>query len=450
MGKLNFEKIFMDSLGELQELLQIPSVFDEKTVSEQMPYGEGVWRALDYMRRMAFQDGFEILEYDNHAIAVRIEPKETRVDVVSHLDVVEPGEGWEWEPFCGAVEDGYLIGRGTEDMKVCAWLTYLALRMIKEQNLPLAREIRLVFGCDEERTMADMFHYVDKAGKPEFAFTPDGCFPMSIGEKGALMWRLTGSYQGACKWFRGGVQCNVIPPAASACILDASLEEEFRAYIAGKGYDISCAMENGELILESRGQAAHASMPHLGHSAVTDLLDVIAGVTGDAMLGSLYRCFADPYGSGIGLKTKDDSMGDFTVSLGVLRIEEGHLYGEVDGRYPYGITSGEATEHVEKECAAEVFLDYDAAPNLCGKDDPFVRELLAVYREKTGDFSEPAISSGVSYSKVFGHCVAFGPVDKPEEYLAHQANEKISLDRCVKLLEIYYDAIYRIAALENG
>ncbi|MDE7013110.1 MAG: Sapep family Mn(2+)-dependent dipeptidase [Kineothrix sp.] len=449
MDKLNFEKIFMDSLGELQGLVQIPSVYDEKTVSEEMPYGEGSWRVLDYMRQIAFRDGFEVLEYDNHAIAVRIEPKEMRVDVVSHLDVVEPGEGWEWEPFSAAVENGYLIGRGTEDMKVCAWLTYLALRMIKEQKLPFTREIRLVFGCDEERTMADMYHYVDKAGKPEFAFTPDGIFPMSIGEKGALMWRLKGSYQGICKWLHGGVQCNVIPPCARACFTDVSLEQELRAYIAGHGYDISCTMENGELVLESHGQAAHASMPHLGHSAVTDLLDVIVGVTGDAMLDSLSRCFGEPYGSGIGLKA-EESIGDFTVNLGVLKIEKGNLYGEVDGRYPYGITSREATERVKKACTEEIeiSLDYDDAPNLCEREDSFVQELLAVYREKTGDFSEPVISGGVSYSKVFGHCVAFGPIDKPEESLAHKANEKISLDRCVKLLEIYYEAMCRIASLK--
>lgn len=146
MDQINFKKIFLDSLGELQGLLQIPSVYDEKTVSGQMPYGEGSWRVLDYMRQIAFRDGFEVLEYDNHAIAVRMEAKEERVDVVSHLDVVEPGEGWEYDPFCAAVENGYLIGRGTEDMKVCAWLTYLALRMISAQKLQLNREIRLVFG----------------------------------------------------------------------------------------------------------------------------------------------------------------------------------------------------------------------------------------------------------------------------------------------------------------
>ncbi len=136
-----------------------------------------------------------------------MEAKEERVDVVSHLDVVEPGEGWEYDPFCAAVENGYLIGRGTEDMKVCAWLTYLALRMISAQKLQLNREIRLVFGCDEERTMADMHHYIGKAGEPEFAFTPDGRFPMSIGEKGALMWRLKGlqMVSGRC-----AVQCDSI------------------------------------------------------------------------------------------------------------------------------------------------------------------------------------------------------------------------------------------------
>ncbi len=55
MDQINFKKIFLDSLGELQGLLQIPSVYDEKTVSGQMPYGEGSWRVLDYMREMGLK-----------------------------------------------------------------------------------------------------------------------------------------------------------------------------------------------------------------------------------------------------------------------------------------------------------------------------------------------------------------------------------------------------------
>ena len=34
-----------------------------------------------------------------------------------HLDVVPPGEGWDFDPFEGRIDDGVLVGRGANDMK---------------------------------------------------------------------------------------------------------------------------------------------------------------------------------------------------------------------------------------------------------------------------------------------------------------------------------------------
>ena len=34
-----------------------------------------------------------------------------------HIDVVPPGEGWSSDPFTPAHRDGYLYGRGAQDMK---------------------------------------------------------------------------------------------------------------------------------------------------------------------------------------------------------------------------------------------------------------------------------------------------------------------------------------------
>ena len=73
--------------------------------------------------------------------------------------------------------------------------------------------------------------------------------------------------------------------------------------------------------------------------------------------------------------------------------------------------------------------------------------MLASYRKVTSDMSEPMISGGVSYSKVFEHCVSFGLGVKGAEMLAHQANEYIILADLPKYLEIYYDAIVAIASV---
>ena len=115
-------------------------------------------------------------------------------------------------------------------------------------------------------------------------------------------------------------------------------------------------------------------------------------------------------------------------------------------RSPFGMSSAECTAKLAARCSLKLSLDYDSPPTMNDPKDPYVSTLLSVYREKTGDHSEPIISGGVSYSKVFGHCVAFGPAGPAEPLLAHQADESVSLDYAGKVLEIYYEAMKRIAS----
>ena len=92
MDRIDFQKVFEESLNEFIQLMKIPSVYDEASVSEEMPYGKYSYEALCFMKNKALKDGFEVLEYDNHAIAIRyLANEKKRIDVASHLDVVEPG-----------------------------------------------------------------------------------------------------------------------------------------------------------------------------------------------------------------------------------------------------------------------------------------------------------------------------------------------------------------------
>ena len=213
-----FKDYHGDLIRSVSELIRIPTVFDEATVTKGMPYGKKVYEGYVWLKAKAQNDGFEVKEYDGHALAVRIpgNPASERIDVVSHLDVVEPGTGWENDPFSGAVMDGHVHGRGAQDMKGPLIATYYALKYIKDNRIPCNRELRIVIGCDEERTMDDMRYYLDKAKEPIFAFTPDGKFPYSYGEKGALMWTMDQKVRTSIRELDGGVQCNVVSPMATA------------------------------------------------------------------------------------------------------------------------------------------------------------------------------------------------------------------------------------------
>jgi len=474
---------FYAHLYQLKELLAINSIYDGETACAEMPYGKGPSAALDYMRQLALSDGFEVLEYDNQAIAIRRKGEEhaERIDIASHLDVVEVDGNWTRDPFKPEIIDGRLYGRGSCDMKTAAFESYLVLKKLTEENVPFQKELRIVYGCDEERTMNDMFHYVAKAGLPAFAYTPDGRFPMAIGEKGALMWRIKGQYKGSIiRKLEAGVQCNVISPKASVELAEDFDVELLKEKLAGIGkYEL-----DGKR-LTVYGRAAHCSMPPAGHSATVDLLYVLKDF--DSLAANLYEIFKSPYGDTFGYQPleilKDvlpedlSASGDmeaaasklfalylsdqqqsakiqgafqklFTNNLGVIRIaENGEIYAEVDGRYPYPLSSVELTKKLQKMCDYTVTLDYDSPPTMNSLDDPYIRILLDVYREKTGDHTEPFVSGGVSYSKVFGHCVTYGlDAGNSTSSMAHQADEYVEIEDAIKALEIYYEAVKRLVS----
>ena len=450
---MDLEKYFYEHLETLQGLMRIPSVYDAATVTVDAPYGNGVAAALEYMRQLAFRDGFEVLEYEGHAIGIRMRTQgsdagsmEERIDIVSHLDVVEPGNGWSVEPFGAVVRDGKLYGRGSQDMKTSAFLTYLALKKLKEDRICFRRELRIVLGCDEERTMNDIIYYVKKAGKPAFAFTPDGFFPMSIGEKGALMWRIAGRYDGVVEEMDCGVQCNVISPMAEARLKGPDqLIVQLRTAMSEADIDGAITRENEYIRIRVKGKAGHAAKPESGHSATVDLFYLLGKV--DSFMENLYQCFRDPYGSQLEIFKTDEEENQFTMNLGVFRIKNKECYGEVDGRYPYGMDSDDLTARLSRKCDLHVSRDYDSPPIMNDIHDVFVSTLLQVYREQTGDLSAPIVSGGVSYSKIFEHCVGYGPVGPWMENLVHQADESICLTDCVKAFTIYYEAMKRLALL---
>jgi succinyl-diaminopimelate desuccinylase len=141
-------------------------------------------------------------------------------------------------------------------------------------------------------------------------------------------------------------------------------------------------------------------------------------------------------------------MGKLTMNLGILRIRDNKVSAEVDCRYPYGITSDILTDKLQKALSPlTVTLQYDDKPTLADKNSPWLKILLDTYREISGDINaEPVISGGVTYGKAIKNCVAFGPGREGDQVLAHQANERIEIERVKQLFRIYTTAMIRLAA----
>lgn len=444
-NNINFQQVFNDNFNELIELLKIKSIYDEKSISEDAPYGKGVKDALLFMSSLATKDGFNVKNYDNQVITINYCDKpNNRFDIASHLDVVSVDDSWSSDPFNPQVVNGKLYGRGTTDMKTAAFLTYLALKLLKERYPETKNEIRLVLGSDEERTMNDMRYYVSKVPAPLFSFSPDGIFPMCIAEKGALMWTLNGEYDGIIESFHGGVQCNVVPPICEATLKNNQYTKQISEYIIKNKIDAEVKEKDNKTFINVKGIAVHSSLNFLGRSAIIVCLDILKNVCNDKLAENLFNLFSDNYGQGLGVKKENEDI-YLTVNLGKLEIEKNKIFGQVDGRYPFNLNSSDLTSLLEDKCIINVSLDYDDLPTGCDENDEYVKVLLNTYQDITNDNTKPFVSGGVSYSKVFNHSVTFGPVHLSKEQMAHQKDEYIEIEDAIKALEIYYKTFEKLA-----
>jgi acetylornithine deacetylase/succinyl-diaminopimelate desuccinylase-like protein len=119
----------------------------------------GEREAADYVAAKLTEVGYEITRVESGApgrdnVFARL-PGADRdrgtLLVHGHLDVVpaDPSE-WSVHPFSGAVQDGYVWGRGAVDMKDMVGMTLAVARMFKRDGVVPPRDILFAFLADEE------------------------------------------------------------------------------------------------------------------------------------------------------------------------------------------------------------------------------------------------------------------------------------------------------------
>ncbi|GHH99363.1 peptidase [Neobacillus kokaensis] len=69
-----------------------------------------------------------------------------------HTDVVPAGDRskWDFDPFCGEIKDGWMLGRGASDMKAGLSGLIFATTILKRLNIELPGSLSLVIVPDEE------------------------------------------------------------------------------------------------------------------------------------------------------------------------------------------------------------------------------------------------------------------------------------------------------------
>lgn len=450
--KIDYEKYLPQMIQDIQDLVRIPSIRDDQTATEEAPYGPEVRRALDFMYNIGKRDDLKV--GDVYPYTVHIESQNSgnahRIDVASHIDVVPTGalSNWTKAPFGAEIVDGRMYGRGTSDMKRNAIITYYAVKIIQDYQIPLKNTIRIVIGSDEESDMTDIPKYVEKEGAPDFAITPDGSFPLQIGEKGATTWNYSGqlNMETIITAIHGGAGSNVVPSEAEFTI-SAPLNPALQQDADAKGWPIELVEKAGQTLLTVYGISAHASTPEAGDSAITRGFELISAHYDDAFAEKWTRLFRPYDGSGFALARDHEIMGSLTINQGVIdKTSDGQLSFTIDVRYPENITETELSAAFKQEFPDfEVFKSFDTAPILSDVNLPANQLLLNTFHKHFPNHSiEPIISGGVSYSKVMPNCVSFGMGFENDVHVAHQADEYIEMDTLVDLLELYTDAFIQL------
>jgi acetylornithine deacetylase/succinyl-diaminopimelate desuccinylase-like protein len=103
------------------------------------------------------------------------DPKLKPLVISGHMDVVEakPSD-WKRDPFTPVVENGYLFGRGSSDMKLDGTLAIASLNELRREGYKPRRTIIIEFSGDEETTMKTSAIIAEKLADSELVLNIDG------------------------------------------------------------------------------------------------------------------------------------------------------------------------------------------------------------------------------------------------------------------------------------
>ena len=395
-----------DLIGFAADLIRIPTV---------NPPGESYRECADAVGEHMESLGFDV-EYhvaDNRPEHTARHPRVNVVGSLStegaeaaarpcmhfngHFDVVPPGEGWTFDPFCGDVLDGRLRGRGSADMKSGLAAAVYAASALRRAGVPMGGTVEVSATVDEESGgFAGVAHLAEVGriakDRTDLVIIPEpfGVARISVGHRGVYWYKVT-----------------------------------------------------------ALGRTGHGSMPFLGRSAIDDLAHVLSATRdqlapemakrttvmpvvpatarhGSVNVNSIVGGQADANSAG-GALGQTPCVADVAEAVFDRRflLEEGFdaVRGEVEGMLER-LQSEDPERHYVLEDLMVVH------PTQAPPDSPLTIALERAIEEIVGTRAERVASPGTydqkHVTRIAGieHCVAYGPGELEQ---AHQPDESCSV-----------------------
>lgn len=459
-----------DMVASLCEAVRIKSVKESPCMTVDgvlLPFGRGVEDAYQAVLALGKTLGFDTADYDHYGGHIEWKsenPDALTFGISAHIDVVPEGDGWTHGAYDAEIEDGYIYGRGTTDDKGPLIECLYAMKALKDSGMKPSMNIRLIIGLDEETGKSGMVEYAERAGMPDFGFTPDGDFPLVNGEMGLLIFDLVKKLRPKnknegllLKKLEAGTAPNIVPALCKAVVssTDSAMYKRIgdmaRMYSEETGYSVKVRKAGTSLAIEAVGAAAHGATPEQGLNAISIMMDFLGRIdfAGDDVdeLVEYYNEFIgfNLNGENIGCGFEDEASGKLIFNVGTAEFSQEVASFTINIRYPVSCTDEQVYAGIEKTLERNnigILKKVQESPVFIDLDDEFVKKLMKAYTDETGDTeSRPLVMGGGTYAKTLKRTLAFGALLPGDEDRMHQADERINIDTMVKTAKIYARAI---------
>ncbi|WP_460164271.1 dipeptidase [Pseudomonas sp. S2_F03] len=469
----------------LRELVAIPTFRVDGVAQHDNP--EFI-KIADKIKDLAQSFNLNFRNIDNRVYEISLEGSgDEVVGIHAHADVVPvTPENWvlkdgtRLDPFKVTLIGDRMYGRGTEDDKNGIVVSLYAMKVIKEEKLPLARNFKLLVDTTEETTGDAIPYYFEHNPTPNYNLALDGGYPVVIAEKGygtvmASFARRNAEGKGAeIVSMTGGLATNQIPSASAATLvsdkpaeLAASLHKAGTEYAKRNGgnFEVTAKVVGKDVKLTVTGVSAHSSEPESGVNPVARMLDFINSLDGKVALKHNHitdaaRYAADNWGldylgGKLGVGFSDSFMGPLTASLTFVGMDEKAFKLAVNLRVPKGKSpealNSEITDKLatwsKKSHIAPTFDISIAEPMYRNPEGEWVKALLAVASENLGMEHKYGTSAGATSVHELPNGVQFGLARPEVKYTGHTDNEFKTVDQFLLDLQIVTEMMGRIGQL---
>ena len=448
-----------DFLKDLKSLVDIKSVREAPLPGK--PFGEGPARALEEAIKISASHGFDTINFENYAGEITY-GENPELMLLAHLDVVDEGDFWTYEPYNMVVADGKAYGRGTTDDKGAMLCCLYAMKAARELFGEPKKGVRLVMGCGEETGSEDMDYYFSKREMLPYTLSPDADYPLINLEKGRFAPRFTKTVNNdgekIVTAFFGGTTGNIVPCKASAVlkgIAAAEIGENIKAVSKKTGVEFTASEENGLLTVSALGVSAHAAHPVNGNNAQTALISLINTLPlSENEAAETFRALEKLFphketdGASVGVKMSDEASGELSLNFGVLHLENGVFTGSLDLRCPL-CANEQNVKNVIAKAFSENGIDFIGDPEMIPvhyvpEDAPVIKTALKVFEEYTGLKGECLAIGGGTYVHDIPGGVAFGIEFSGTDYRIHGADEFAVIDELLLTAKMYAAIIYEL------